>query len=245
MLPKLIHKTFTKSNTNFLFFNAVDGLTNAMIRDDGDWEEHIKEKSRELLRDITAPVVLDIGANLGAYCISIAKDIQAKNGVVYAFEPQRIIYYQLCANIVLNRLDNIHALQQAVGNYDGLIDIPEINYENNPNIGAFSFIKEYRDAHGLNASMLNKNTKVPIIQLNSLELPHRVDLIKIDVEGFEINVLKGSAKFLKRNNFPPILFEVWDFEWFRDGKADIFNWLISNRYKITPLNEIDHLAKHP
>jgi len=57
------------------------------------------------------------------------------------FEPQRIIYYQLCGNIVLNRLDNFRAFNQAVGDSDGDIEMPEINYENNVNIGAFSLEK--------------------------------------------------------------------------------------------------------
>jgi len=245
MLPKLIHKNFTKSNTNFLFFNADDGLSNAMIRDGGDWEEHIKEKSRELLKGVDQPTVIDIGANLGAYCIPIAKEIQSMGGTVHVFEPQRIVYYQLCANIVLNRLDNVYAFNQAVGDYDGMINIPDINYEHNPNIGAFSFVKQYRDAHGLGPSMSVNNTQVPIIQLDSLTLPTQVDLIKIDVEGFEINVLRGSADFLMRNGYPPILFEVWNFEWFKEGKQEIFDWLVSAGYEITSLNGIDHLAKHP
>ena len=56
-----------------------------------------------------APLVLDIGANLGAYAIPVAKKIASARGVVYAYEPQRIVYYQLCGNIFLNSLDNVHA----------------------------------------------------------------------------------------------------------------------------------------
>ncbi len=88
--------------------------------------------------------MLDIGANLGAYSIPLAKSMRDVGGVLMAFEPQRILYYQLCGNVVLNRLDNFIAINKAVGDYDGDIEIPEINYENNTNIGAFSLDKTYR-----------------------------------------------------------------------------------------------------
>ena len=245
MLPNTIQKTFAKNNLNFLFFDAVDGLTRAMLRDEGDWEEHIKVKSREILKDKDAPLVIDVGGNLGAYCIPIAKELQERNGTVYVFEPQRIVFYQLCANIILNRLDNVRAFNQAVGNYDGFIDIPEISYHNNPNIGAFSFVEEYRNNHQLGSSMSEVTTKVPIIQLDNFDLPKKVDLVKIDVEGFEINVLKGAHDFIKRNGYPPILFEVWSFDWFKAGKKEILDWFTSVGYVVESINGIDHLAKHP
>ncbi len=110
----------------------------------GQWEDYLLTISKVFLQSVNNPLVLDIGANLGAYSIPLAKSMRDVGGVLMAFEPQRILYYQLCGNVVLNRLDNFIAINKAVGDYDGDIEIPEINYENNTNIGAFSLDKTYR-----------------------------------------------------------------------------------------------------
>lgn len=194
---------------------------------------------------LDAPLVLDIGANLGAYSIPIAKKIDSVGGKVVGFEPQRIVYYQLCANVFLNRLDNYYPLNKAVGDFDGFIEIPEIDYKFNSNIGAFSLEKRYRELHGIEQSILAAKTKVPIITLDRLEVEKAPALIKIDVEGLELNVLMGGAGFLEHYQYPPILFEAWNFDWFKEGRAELMRFLVGLGYKITSFNTTDYIAQHP
>lgn len=132
-------------------------------------------------------MVIDIGANLGTYSIPIAIDIQKYRGKVIYFEPQRIIYYQLCANIFLNWLENYFAHNQAVGNHDENIEIPEIDYIGNHNIGAFSFDKGYRELHGIESSLKSEVTLTPIIKLDSLQLDRSPCLLKIDALKSGVN----------------------------------------------------------
>jgi len=242
MLPRV---NIIKCNeADYMLFSTDDAISNVLYRT-GQWEEYLLTISRVFLQDIKNPLVLDIGANLGAYSIPLAKGIQDVGGTVMAFEPQRIIYYQLCGNVVLNRLDNFIAFNKAVGDYDGEIEMPEINYERNVNIGAFSLDKEYRQHLNMEQFMESKKTSVPIIKLDSLILPTQPALIKIDVEGFELNVLKGAEIFLEKFNYPPVMFEAWDLDWFKEDKAKLLKFLNYLGYEISLNIKSEFVAQHP
>ena len=128
------------NDVNFLLFDTNDAIS-TFLKADGVWEESLLRLSKVLLLGIPQPLVLDIGANLGAYCVPLVKEIASRGGLIFAWEPQRIVYYQLCANIFVNSLDNIFAFNLALGDESGVVQIPENNYSICENIGAFSIIK--------------------------------------------------------------------------------------------------------
>ena len=242
MLPKVNH--IKCKDAEYMLFSVNDGISVSLFTE-GKWDEHILNISKIFYADIDAPLILDIGAHIGTYSIPIAKHIQHIGGKVLSFEPQRIVYYQLCGNIILNGLDNCIAVNKAVGDYDGNIEIPEIDYNTNNNVGAFSFNKEYRQKHGIEESMLNNKFNVPIIKLDSLYVEKSPSLIKIDVEGLELNVLKGSSKFLEDNNYPPILFEAWHWDWFKNQKEELLNYINYLGYNYDLFLKEDFIAQHP
>lgn len=242
MLPRV--SLVEGEKAKFLLFSTGDCISQYLFTT-GLWEDHLLTISKMFYNAVESPLVLDIGANLGAYSIPIAKDIQNTNGQVIAFEPQRIIYYQLCANAFINRLDNYYPINKAVSDALGFVDIPEFNYEKNQNIGAFSLGKEFRVAHGIESSATDKSCKVEAINLDTFEIDRAPALIKIDVEGFEINVLRGSTAFLERHKYPPILFEAWDFEWFSDGKKELISFIESIGYTLFKVDLTNFVAQHP
>lgn len=227
----------------YLTFATEDLISNALKRN-GEWEEDLLTVSKIFLSGIQEPLVLDIGANLGAYAIPLAKALQKVNGSIYAFEVQRIVYYQLCANILVNRLKNVFAINKAIGEIDAEIEIPVMNYENSSNIGAFSIDKKYWSSQGISASMTSATEKVPMVTLDNLSLPKIPSLIKMDVEGYELNVLKGSTKFLDNNLYPPILFEAWNQAWFEKEKNELMHFLSKLGYTITNIQRDDYIAQH-
>src|SRR5436309_7187120 len=79
----------------------------------------------ELFQQIVKPgdVVIDVGANIGAHTLWFAKTVGNGGGVV-AFEPQRLIFQTLCANLALNNVMNVMAFWQAVGEAPGVIVVP-------------------------------------------------------------------------------------------------------------------------
>lgn len=242
MLPRI--SRVECNDVDYLLFSTGDTISNSLFRT-GKWEDHLLQISKFFIDGIDSPLILDIGANLGAYSIPLAKSISNNNGKVIAFEPQRIVYYQLCANIILNRLDNYYAIHSAVGENNVDIEMPEIDYESNLNIGAFSMEKNYREFHGIEHSIKKTNTKVSMINLDSLQIEKPPSLIKIDVEGLELAVLKGAVNFLKITNYPPLLFEAWSFDWFRESKEELLSYVQDLGYKITTFGSSDFIAQHP
>ncbi len=119
-------------------------------------------------------VFLDVGSNLGYFSIVAAHFAKT----VYAVEAQDKMVSLVRANAALNELDNVHAFCAAAGDKPGFADIP---------------------VDGKPGTALNSATgnKVPIIRLDDYfadgPLP---DVMKIDVEGFELNVLKGASRLL-------------------------------------------------
>jgi FkbM family methyltransferase len=242
MLPRI--SCVECHEADYLLFSTGDVISNVLYRT-GKWEEHLLHISKFMIAGLERPLVLDIGANLGAYSIPLAKHIQNIGGKVIGFEPQRIVYYQLCGNIVLNRLDNYEAIYSALGENCGHVDIPEIDYEVNSNIGAFSLDGKYRQLHGIENSIKKSTCKVPIIKLDGVEVENAPALIKIDVEGFELNVLKGGVNFLNNHDYPPILFEAWNFDWFEEGKRQLMSFISELGYVLTNIGATDWVAQHP
>ena len=76
---------------------------------------------------IPGSVVFDIGANIGAHTLFLAQ-AAAPQGFVIAFEPQRLVYQTLCANMALNSITNVHCRPEALGNSSGTIIVPPLNY---------------------------------------------------------------------------------------------------------------------
>ena len=79
--------------------------------------------------------VIEVGSNNGHFTIEFAELVGDK-GRVFAYEPQRIIFQQLCCNLFLNGIDNVIANQVAIGNEKGVV---KFEYANYLSVGAVNF----------------------------------------------------------------------------------------------------------
>jgi FkbM family methyltransferase len=202
----------------------------------GQWEEGVVAVTSVFLAGFDKPLVIDIGANLGAYTVPVAKSLQHVGGEVISIEAQRIVYYQLCGNIFLNQLDNVKALHLAVGHEAGTLQLPRPNYSLMGNVGGFSIGQKLRERNGTQAAMTDVLEKVSMLPLDDLEVPRAPSFI---------NVLKGAQKFLSRHNYPPFFFEAWSEDWFAEEKKELLKFVGDLGYKVTPLMGYDHIAQHP
>jgi FkbM family methyltransferase len=146
----------------------------------------------EVFQQIVRPddVVVEVGANIGAHTIWLAKATSA-GGAVMAFEPQRLAFQTLCANLALNSIMNTLAFQEAVGREAGSIVVPIFD----PNIpGNFG---------GVGLGAYETGDEVPVVRLDEYDLP-RCRLLKVDVEGMELDVLQGAREMIERCS--PVLY---------------------------------------
>lgn len=135
-------------------------------------------------------LVLDIGANIGSHSLFFAQKVQP-NGLVLAFEPQRLVFQTLCANVALNSLINVFTFNVALGENEGHLKVPLLDFSATNNFGGLSL-----EAHDV-GEMVRATT------IDSLNLS-RCDFIKIDVEGMELAVLKGAQETIAK--FKPIIY---------------------------------------
>jgi FkbM family methyltransferase len=155
---------------------------------------------RTLARD---SVFIDIGANEGFYSVFAARRI-GPGGLVVAVEPSPREHARLQGNVALNRLKNVRLVKRALGARRGraLLHIADPEHNGQNTLGGFGHA-------GVEAV---DHLEVEVVDLDGLvdELGlARVDVIKIDVEGAELEVLKGALKTLQRHK-PVVLLELFD-----------------------------------
>jgi FkbM family methyltransferase len=226
----------TDGDLNYALFKHNDIVSNAVRS--GGYEVELQELSNNILVQHTDGIVIDVGANLGSYVIPLAK----RNAHLQfeAFEPQRIVYYQLCANTFLNRLSNVYTHNVGLSNEQRVTSYVLPNYAEETNIGAFSIDFDTR-LKGYEVKSEGVTERIIIIPLDSMQY-EKVRLIKIDVEGHELQVLQGAEHTLRENNYPPIIFEAWTRK-FAEKRQAVFAHLESLGYEITQIGQ-NNLAKH-
>uniref|UniRef100_UPI0025D95CBB FkbM family methyltransferase n=1 Tax=uncultured Caulobacter sp. TaxID=158749 RepID=UPI0025D95CBB len=151
----------------------------------------------DLLSQLIQPgqTVLDVGANMGAHTLAFCNFV-GPTGRVHAFEPQRIMFQAMVASVALNSWANVHAHMTLVGAKKGAMRLPGIHYGQPGNFGMMTLAPDRGRAESLSYLDDEDGEEVAMITVDSLNLP-ACHLIKIDVEGMEIDVLRGAAKTIK------------------------------------------------
>jgi len=161
-------------------------------------------------------VFLDIGAHVGTYALSYATWVRE----IHCFEPQEDTYHRLCGGIAIRGSQGIHAHRIALG--DGTQTEAELKVLTLD--GGLSSICELpTNQHPV------RTERVPVRTLDSYEIAD-VCLMKIDVEGNELGVLRGATETLRRSGYPALLVEVWNDEWFRAERTALTEFLAGLGY---------------
>lgn len=176
-------------------------------------------------------VVLDIGANLGRYTVIAAKKVKHK-GKVISIEANPAVYGLLAMNIELNELTNVVSLNCAVYSKKTQIkfyinkDLKNNQYGTiNPDIGNFG-------SKGLKQFVnIDANTVDFILKENNLR-SEEVKWMKIDVEGAEFEVIKGSNILLSNAKNLTIIVEIHNLSNGKTYYNEIRNFLHSHNFEI-------------
>jgi len=183
-----------------------------------------------------AVVAIDCGANIGVYTVEWARVMRGW-GSVLAFEPQEKIYYALAGNVALNNCFNVTARMAAVGAQCGKLAVPHVDYCVPSSFGSLELMEADANEYiGQNIDYSRPALHVDLITIDSLQLP-RLDLLKIDVEGMELQVLEGARESIQRSH-PEIIVEV-----IKSDEKAIAKFLDAAGYRCFPMG-MNILAVH-
>jgi FkbM family methyltransferase len=185
-----------RARHGLLCHEELDRTIGASLRMYGEWAE----EEVYFLSFFIEPgaVVLDVGANVGTHALAFSRFVTPRGRVV-AIDAQERAYNLLLLNMALNGASHVSCVRAVVGIETGVRFVPPDN-GTNTDMGAvvFSAPSPVKDC----VSLL---TPLSMITLDDLSM-QQCDLIKIDVEGMELDVLLGAKKTTERWR-PPIYFE--------------------------------------
>lgn len=222
------------SGLRFQYFTQ-DCMAKNSIGLDKHWEPHITNFIKKYNSLYEIQNIIDVGANFGYHSLFFSKEAK---GNVYSFEPQSQNFNLLMNNIKLNGINNIVAHNLACGDFNCEIQMPIIEsswYE--VNMGDFT----------PNLVSTNEFSLTKSVRLDEFDFP-RIDLIKIDVQGWEKKVLLGCSNLLKK--YKPVLiveFEEPHLEKTNTSSRELFEFIRANNYYIFFLDyeyPSDHLCVH-
>jgi len=201
-----IEKSFEIVETPFgnFLINEYD-LIGKFIQNHKHWEYHLYEFYSQFLTPES--YCIDAGANLGFHTIQFGR-LSKK---VYAFEPQSLIFNQLCANILFNDLNEvIIPYKKALGEEFEEKQLWNIEHEDwvgggSYNWGGRGLIHKNLDEKRANENEYREYDMVEIIPLDSINIP-KCDLFKIDIQGYEYYAFLGAKNLIDKYK-PVILLE--------------------------------------
>ncbi len=182
----------------------------------------ISERNKSLLNDYcldkidfsATDTVLDVGANVGDLFFALI------NGVRYIpFEPSPLEYKALSQNL---KRSHTPAFQLALGNEN----IYSTLYRNSDNADN-SLIK-----YGHSKDRIN----VKVMKLDSLKLPEKIKLLKIDVEGFEPEVLQGGLRTLQKIEYVSVDLSFERGDKMESTMVPVLNLMLKNNFKVIEIN---------
>tara|TARA_R100001015_G_C4602740_1_gene157712 strand:- start:436 stop:1170 length:735 start_codon:yes stop_codon:yes gene_type:complete len=203
----------------------------------GRWWDLTKLQTIKKYR-IKGKDLLDIGAFIGSTSILMSEILKEEDAIVHSFEPT---YFEcLEKNINQNNLsDKIKIYNVGLSNIEGYVFPPRDNFTDEGNYGGLALVNNHLSP--TKDVLIDKNEKnIEIKKLDSYNLKN-IGFLKIDVEGMELEFLKGAKSTLIENNFPPILIEIWGEvcwrtkhpEYFKNNRISIFKFLEDLGYKST------------
>jgi FkbM family methyltransferase len=177
---------------------------------------------RQLLRKVLKPgdVAVDAGANIGIYSQFLARCV-GPSGAVYSFEPAPENFDRLHA--AARAFSNLHILQAAVGQRSRKAELyvsETLNVDH----------RTYRTANSARRAL-----QIEMIALDDYFHPsQRVDLIKMDIQGYELQALRGAERVLADNPAAKLLVELWPYGLKQAGASwiDLVDALASKRMRI-------------
>ena len=213
----------TKTGNYYMPFFSYQDIIKKDIINDKIWGEFVYNIAKEHIEENT--IVLDAGANFGQLSILFSK--LKKDVKVYSFESSKFVFKILQKNIDLNNA-NIKAINCILGHEGNKVyQIEKGDLSEFSSWGSNKVKIVDREQSNL------KTEEVQAVKIDDIEFNKKISFFKIDVQGYDLNVLKGAKNTILKNRMP-IMFEYEkDFENdFNYSFKDFENFINEINYKI-------------
>lgn len=141
--------------------------------------------------------------------------------MVHAFEPQQQLFQLMCANLALNGLLNTHGWNCAVDEASGFLAVPPTNYERGYNFSGIAMGPDGSNGYRVQSVKLDEVVGTDQISEGGLRL------IKLDVKGMELAVLKGAAGLV--TTFQPVIYTENNIQ---EKSLALIQWLLDAGYRL-------------
>jgi FkbM family methyltransferase len=213
-----------------------DGMAAGCVGSKKEWEPHITKFTKSFNAAYQTKNIIDIGANFGYHTLLFSRECSNN---VYAFEPQIQNFELLEENVKNNQVTNVVLYNYACGDQNCEVKMPIFTCTNSINMGDIT----------PNIGYVGNNYSITkSIILDETNFPSTIDLIKLDVQGWEKKVLLGATNLLKTHK-PALIVE---FEYFQLKKTnttckELFDFIREQDYYIFYLDYTypsDHVCIH-
>lgn len=207
-----------------------DAVIGNSIKNLGVWAEDDLEFFARHINE--GDTILDIGANIGHHTVYFSKAV-GRTGQVISFEPQLAIFRYASANAVVNGCDNVTILQGCLGDAEGQVRMPPVSYDEQTNFGALG-VSIRDDERG---ELVPTWTLDALLERGTLQVA-KIDFVKIDVQSFELFVLRGAHKTLQTYK-PRIFLEISPY-WMKERGYDyteVYDLLREIGYRFSHFHE--------
>lgn len=192
-------------------YHSEDRFLGASLRIYGEWSEGEVKLYDAFVKP--TDTVIEVGANIGALTVPLARRCKK----LFTFEPQPQNYELLCQNLKGNGILNVDTFPFAVGSSVATVSMPTLNEVD----AAHGVIGDYGGPEvGYGTLQVEQRT------LDSMDIfKNKINFIKMDCEGMELEVLMGAKKLIERDS--PLLYMEND----RKHKSDaLVGWLVDHKY---------------
>lgn len=222
-------RAFEAPFAGFIYPGDLSRWIDWIVYFQGAYELDELELARDVVKGRGQVVALDVGANVGHHTLFLASFCQH----VHAFEPYDGVGRCIDEKIARNRLKNVTVHRVGLGEAD-----EELQYyaPQGANVGTGTFLATHEADNNRPYGVLRIVHSDTYLQ--ALALP-RIDLIKIDVEGFELSVLRGLAGTLQQHR-PVVMLELSDAARASFADVDSFMRLFPGGYRVHEVLSREH-----
>ena len=128
-----------KMRDGWMVYNKNDEYIGKSIKEYGEWSQGEINICKQMLTP--SDVVIEVGSNIGSHTLALAKTVH--QGAVFAYEPQNVIFQNLCANLSINSITNCFCFNFALSDQQNQeLYYPNVNYSTKNNFAAMTLSSE-------------------------------------------------------------------------------------------------------